>query len=263
MAALARYAMPGASLSLSSSVAQFQKRLPSPQASSHLFSAPRSHFQLNARGIVGFLPLTARLNSGLGIFHGKTLQENQNLNNDRSIQKGIRAAAPAANEGMRSLGIAVGIPLVLGVVDALVNGPGTKWYFDLKKPRWQPPSFLFGGAWSVLYPLMGLASWLVWAEGGWAKQSHPLTIYGVQLVLNLAWPALFFGAKNLQLAFVDIVALCGAIIVTIAAFKPVNEVAANLLKPYLAWVLFATVLNYKLWDLNKDGEPSSSPSASA
>lgn len=261
MAALALYTMPGASLSLSSSVAQFQKRLPSPQASSRVVSAPTSQFRLNAPDIEGFLPLTARLNSGFGscIFHGKTLRENQN---DRSVQKGIRAAAPAANEGMRSLGIAVGIPLVLGVVDALVNSPGTKWYFDLKKPRWQPPSFLFGGAWSVLYPLMGLASWLVWAEGGWAKQSYPLTIYAVQLVLNLAWPALFFGAKNLGLAFVDIVALCGAIIATIVAFKPVNEVAANLLKPYLAWVLFATVLNYKLWDLNKSYKSSPSPSAS-
>jgi benzodiazapine receptor len=91
----------------------------------------------------------------------------------------------------------------------------------------------------------------VWAEGGFAKQALPLSLYAVQLALNLAWPALFFGAKRLRAALYDIVLLNVAIVATIAAFKPVNAVAANLLKPYLAWVLFATALNYKLWDLNK------------
>jgi tryptophan-rich sensory protein len=181
---------------------------------------------------------------------------------------GARAAAAAAaaspgasNDGITSLIVAVGTPLVLGIIDAVINNPSTQWYKDLKKPRWQPPSFLFGGAWSILYPLMGLASWLVWAEGGWAKQSYPLTLYGIQLALNLLWPALFFGIRNLGLALVDIVALAAAIIATLLAFKPVNEIAANLLKPYLAWVLFATALNYKLWELNKQGSPSTQPAA--
>lgn len=188
------------------------------------------------------------------------LQKTQNFQAGRcNSSGGITALSIPWNEGTKSLAVAVGIPLVLGVVDALFNSPGTKWYFELKKPRWQPPSFLFGGAWSVLYPLMGLASWLVWAEGGWAKQAYPLTLYAVQLAFNLAWPALFFGAKNLGGALVDIICLDVALIATVLAFKPVNEVAANLLKPYLAWVLFATALNYKLWDLNKSassGQPS-------
>jgi benzodiazapine receptor len=162
-----------------------------------------------------------------------------------------RALAAPTNIGMKSLHFTVALPLVLGMADSLFNRPDSQWYFDLKKPRWQPPGFLFGGAWSVLYPLMGLASWLVWAEGGFAKQALPLSLYAVQLALNLAWPALFFGAKRLRAALYDIVLLNVAIVATIAAFKPVNAVAANLLKPYLAWVLFATALNYKLWDLNK------------
>ncbi len=178
---------------------------------------------------------------------------------------GARAAAAASpgasNDGITSLIVAVGIPLVLGIIDSVINNPSTQWYKDLKKPRWQPPSFLFGGAWSIIYPLMGLASWLVWAEGGWAKHSYPLTLYGIQLALNLLWPALFFGIRNLGLALVDIVALAAAIIATLLAFKPVNEIAANLLKPYLAWVLFATALNYKLWELNKQGSPSTQPAA--
>ena len=163
-----------------------------------------------------------------------------------------RAVSAPASEGLKSLYIAVGIPLVLGFIDAIFNSPLQKWYFDLKKPKWQPPGPIFGGAWSLLYPLMGLASWLVWAEGGFAKQAVPLTLYAVQLVLNLAWQALFFGSKRLGAAFYDIIALDITLVATIVAFQRVNPVAANLLKPYLAWVLFATALSWRLWDLNRD-----------
>jgi benzodiazapine receptor len=171
----------------------------------------------------------------------------------------VRAVSAPASEGMRSLYIAVGIPLVLGFVDAIFNSPLQKWYFDLRKPKWQPPGPIFGGAWSLLYPLMGLASWLVWAEGGFAKQAVPLALYAVQLALNLAWQALFFGAKRLGAAFYDILALDAALVATIVAFQRVNPVAANLLKPYLAWVLFATALSWRLWDLNPNStvDPSS------
>lgn len=174
-----------------------------------------------------------------------------------------RAVSVPDSPGMQSLYIAVGIPLVLGFIDSIFNSPLQKWYFELRKPKWQPPGPVFGGAWSLLYPLMGLASWLVWVEGGFAKQALPLTLYAVQLVLNLAWQALFFGAKRLGAAFYDILLLDVTLIATIAAFQPVNEVAANLLKPYLAWVLFATALSWRLWDLNRDltTDPSSPPPA--
>jgi len=191
------------------------------------------------------------------------------VGNERGARRGVvapRAVSAPASEGMKSLYIAVGIPLVLGFIDAIFNSPLSKWYFDLKKPKWQPPGPIFGGAWSLLYPLMGLASWLVWAEGGFAKQALPLTLYAVQLALNLAWQALFFGAKRLGAAFYDIIALDVVLVATIVAFKPVNEVAANLLKPYLAWVLFATALSWRLWDLNRDltvGESSPPPAAPA
>lgn len=113
---------------------------------------------------------------------------------------------------------------------------------------------------------MGLASWLVWAEGGFAKQAVPLTLYAIQLALNLAWQALFFGAHRLGAAFYDILVLDVAIVATILAFQPVNQVAANLMKPYLAWVLFATALSWRLWDLNRDltvGDGSPPPAASS
>lgn len=160
--------------------------------------------------------------------------------------KGYRKAAEIVRQpGVPSLLVAVSIPLVLGVIDGIVNSPGP-WYLTLKKPWWNPPGFLFGLAWSVLYPVMGLASWLVWADGGFQKQGYPLTLYAVQLVLNLAWPALFFGFHAIVLALIDIVALVVVIAMTVSAFQPVNHVAANLMKPYLVWVIFATALNLSI-----------------
>jgi benzodiazapine receptor len=144
-----------------------------------------------------------------------------------------------------SLLVAVSIPLVLGMIDGIVSSPGP-WYLTLKKPWWNPPGFLFGLAWSVLYPIMGLASWLVWADGGFDKQGYPLTLYGVQLALNLAWPVLFFRSHAIVVALFDILALVVAVVMTVSAFQPVNHVAANLLKPYLVWVTFAAALNLSI-----------------
>ncbi|CAM6102652.1 unnamed protein product [Calypogeia fissa] len=161
--------------------------------------------------------------------------------------------AQMAKPGVKSLAVFVGVPLLLGSINALFNSPNSQWFADLKKPWWEPPGPIFGGAWSILYPLMGLASWLVWAEGGLHKQGVPLTLYLVQLVLNLLWPMFFFGWKNLGLALIDILILDGVLAATVNAFQPVNYVAANLMKPYLAWVLFATALNFNLWLNNRGG----------
>jgi len=160
--------------------------------------------------------------------------------------KGYRKATEIVRQpGVPSLLVAVSIPLVLGMIDGIVNSPGP-WYATLKKPWWNPPGFLFGLAWSVLYPVMGLASWLVWADGGFQKQGYPLALYAVQLMLNLAWPSLFFGSHAITLALIDILLLVVLIAMTISAFQPVNHVAANLMKPYLAWVIFAAALNLSI-----------------
>lgn len=160
--------------------------------------------------------------------------------------KGYRkAAAIVRRPGVPSLVVAVSIPLVLGTIAGILNPPGP-WYATLKKPWWNPPGFLFGLAWSVLYPVMGLASWLVWADGGFQKQGYPLALYAVQLGLNLAWPAFFFGSNAILLALVDILLLLVVIAMTVSAFQPVNHVAANLIKPYLAWVIFAAALNLSI-----------------
>lgn len=184
-------------------------------------------------------------------------ERDEQLEQVRDAVNNVRARSSlgggAGKGGVKTLAIAIAIPLVAGIVDAVFNSPFSQWYKDLNKPWWNPPGPIFGMAWSLLYPLMGLASWLVWVEGGIQKQAYPLALYAVQLVLNLAWPALFFGAHNIPLALADITLLVGVLALTVASFKPVNEVAANLMLPYVVWVTFAAILTFNLWLNNRGG----------
>jgi len=127
--------------------------------------------------------------------------------------------------------------------------PG-EWFAALKKPAWNPPSWIFGPVWTALYAMMAAAAWLVWRRGGWKEQRKPLLIFLAQLALNALWTPLFFGLHRPGVAFAEIVLLWLAIVATLVAFRPVNRTAAWLLVPYLAWVSFAAVLNGTLWRLN-------------
>ena len=127
--------------------------------------------------------------------------------------------------------------------------PG-EWFAALKKPAWNPPSWIFGPVWTALYAMMAAAAWLVWQRGGWKEQRKPLLIFLAQLALNAVWTPLFFGLHRPGVAFAEIVLLWLAIVATLVAFRPVNRTAAWLLVPYLAWVSFAAVLNGTLWSLN-------------
>jgi tryptophan-rich sensory protein len=127
--------------------------------------------------------------------------------------------------------------------------PG-EWYALLNKPAWNPPSWIFGPVWTLLYLCMGLAAWLVWRRGGLREQRTPLLLFFTQLALNALWTPLFFGLHQPGLALVNILFLWAAIIATIAAFRRVSGKAAALLLPYLAWVSFASFLNFTLWRLN-------------
>ncbi len=127
--------------------------------------------------------------------------------------------------------------------------PG-EWYASLKKPTWNPPSWIFGPVWTVLYTTMAVAAWLVWRRGGWTAQRRPLLLFLAQLALNAFWTPLFFGLHRPGLAFAETVLFWLAIAVTLAAFYSVSRAAAWLLAPYLAWVSFAAALNFTLWRMN-------------
>lgn len=124
------------------------------------------------------------------------------------------------------------------------------WYAALHKPSWNPPSWVFGPAWSLLYVLMAVAAWLVWREGGWRVQGRTLGLFLLQWLLNAVWTPLFFGLHLPALAFAEIVLLWLAIAATLASFWRVRRVAGVLLVPYLAWVSFAAALNFTIWRLN-------------
>ena len=126
------------------------------------------------------------------------------------------------------------------------------WYAGLNKPFFSPPNWLFGPAWTTLYILMGIALFLVWQKGTKNKKvREALKLFGMQLLLNASWSPVFFGAKSLFLAFIIIVFMWIFILKTILAFDKIDKKAGYLLYPYLAWVSFATILNFSVWLLNK------------
>ena len=126
--------------------------------------------------------------------------------------------------------------------------PGA-WYAQLKKPAWTPPNSLFPVAWSALYLMIALAGWLLWRSGG---GTAALLIWALQLILNAAWSWLFFGRRSMQIAFVDITLLWFAIVAFILTSWPASPAAAALFVPYLLWVGFAAVLNWRIACMNKD-----------
>ncbi len=109
--------------------------------------------------------------------------------------------------------------------------------------------------WTVLYLMIAVAGWLVWRKAGFAGAGLPLAVYAGQLILNAAWSPLFFGLHRPDLGFVDIVLVWVSIIATIVLFYPIHVVAALLLAPCLAWVTFATALNFVVWRLNSVASP--------
>lgn len=128
--------------------------------------------------------------------------------------------------------------------------PGA-WYAGLKKPAFNPPNWIFGPVWSVLYTIMGIAAWLVWRRGGFAQQGWALALFLAQLFFNALWSPLFFGLKNPALGLLDIALLWLTVLGTVVAFWKARRGAGILLVPYLAWVTFASVLNFALWRLNQ------------
>ena len=124
------------------------------------------------------------------------------------------------------------------------------WYQRLAKPSWTPPNWLFGPVWTALYACMAVAAWLVWKRVGWQGGDGALTVFGIQLALNLAWSFVFFKFHLTGWAFAEIVLLWAAIAVTIVKFAPISTAAALLLVPYLIWVTYASALNFAVWRMN-------------
>lgn len=146
--------------------------------------------------------------------------------------------------------LSIFFPFLIGVVSSFFTTPSvTTWYATLIKPVFQPPSWLFAPVWTILYILMGVSFWLIWKSHS-AEKKHAMKWFFIQLALNGIWSPIFFGAHAIDSALAIIVLLWLTILLTILLFMKISKPAAWLLVPYLAWVSFATVLNYAIWRLN-------------
>jgi translocator protein len=159
----------------------------------------------------------------------------------------MSSIAPALS--LRSLGLlaVAAVPVILvSALGSLFTFQGlTHWYPALVKPSFTPPNAVFPLVWTFLYALMTLSFWRVLRSGAEGKRQALLT-FGVQLALNLAWSWVFFGLRAPWGGVAVILALIGAIVLTMRAFRPLDRAAAYALTPYLVWVCFAAALNLSI-----------------
>ncbi len=146
--------------------------------------------------------------------------------------------------------------LLLGTLSGSLSGAGrdNAWFAALAKPDFMPPGWAFGAAWTALYILLGLALAMVLHARGAIGRERALMLFGLQLALNLAWSPVFFALHRLSLALSLIAAMIVVAVVMIVLVRRIRPLAAALLLPYLAWLIFAAALNFQIVALNPGAE---------
>lgn len=149
----------------------------------------------------------------------------------------------------RSLAVFEGLTLGAGGAVAFLTKDRMSVYDTLVKPSFAPPAWCFPAAWTVLYGAMAAAAWMVWRDKkpGWKATT---ALYFEQLVVNLAWPVIFFMLRAFGLSFLWLVLLWALVVFLLLRVFPVNKRAGWLLTPYLAWISFAAALNFMVAKLN-------------
>ena len=151
----------------------------------------------------------------------------------------------------KTLIISLAIPLFVGILASLLTGNGMDTFMTVTKPPLTPPGWLFPVVWTILYMLMGFASYLVLTSSGDTdKKSDAIKLYILQLIVNFFWPIIFFNKNAFWLSFFIILLLRILIALTIIAFNKVSKKAALLMLPYFIWVTFATYLTLGISLLN-------------
>lgn len=154
--------------------------------------------------------------------------------------------------------------MLLGYISGVVAGSAADnpWYAELVKPEAQPPGWLFGVVWPILYFMTGFAFTIVLHARGAVHRGLAIGLFLAQFLLNLLWSPLFFGQHRVSAAFYLIVLMLIMAIATTFAFARVRKAAAWLMVPYLAWLTFAAILNFQINRLNPDAENLYVPAAS-
>lgn len=144
------------------------------------------------------------------------------------------------------------VPLLVGSLSGyLTRNKISGSYKNLKKPSFNPPSYIFGPVWTILYILMGISLQMISNK---PNNEKALIIFYVQLFLNFMWSIVFFNLNRLDFSVIIILGLLTCILFMIIYMRRINTLAGNLQIPYLLWVSFATILNLSIWWLNKPGK---------
>lgn len=151
----------------------------------------------------------------------------------------------------------IGVSLLAGFIGSFFTmSEIPTWYAGLEKPFFNPPNWVFGPVWTLLYILMGTSLYLVVSTAVKKKEkvharTVAVTLFFIQLILNFAWSIIFFGLHQIGVAFLEILVLLVVLILTMVYTKRISKTGAYLLIPYIAWVSFATILNFSVFVLNR------------
>ncbi|MBN2043364.1 MAG: tryptophan-rich sensory protein [Candidatus Aenigmarchaeota archaeon] len=148
--------------------------------------------------------------------------------------------------------VSVVICELAGIIGSFFTMPSIPtWYASINKPEFIPPNWVFAPVWTTLFLLMGISLYMIWDKGLNKKENKTaLYVFGVQLVLNIIWSALFFGLQNPLAAFIEIIVLWVAILASIIFFYRISKWSGIIMIPYILWVSFAAFLTYSVWVLN-------------
>ena len=149
--------------------------------------------------------------------------------------------------------------IVLGSLSGYFSNSGydNGWFAALQKPAFIPPGWMFGVVWTTLYALMGMAFAIVWLAWPSRERRNALRLFHAQLLVNLAWSPLFFGAHMIEVGLVTIISLFVLVTLTVRSFGRIRPLAGWLLVPYLAWLCLATALNFEIGRLNPGADAMS------
>lgn len=151
---------------------------------------------------------------------------------------------------LKSLVVNLLIPLVVGSLSGFLTMNSMKIYKDLNQPSFAPPSFLFPIAWTILYILMGISSYMVYESNSILK-NKALKVYALQLLMNFIWPLLFFNARRYLFSFIWLIGIWCLVLWMIILFYKIKRTSGYLQIPYLLWLTFAAYLNLGVYFLNK------------
>lgn len=150
---------------------------------------------------------------------------------------------------LKNILISIAIPEAVGILSALLTAGTMEIYKNLNQPAFSPPGWLFAPVWTLLYALMGYASYRVWKSRDSGRRDA-LIFYGIQLALNFFWSIIFFRFQFRGIALIELIILLAFIVIATIKFYKIDKIAAYLMIPYIAWVSFAGILNYAIWILN-------------